>query len=265
MRLNRWLILLGAIILIVILGLAGLFKPVGNLIQTITLPVVSQLTRATEYVFDSAPESEKDAHIQDLESRLNNMTVDYVHLKALEEENRSLRAQAQFLETSGYDSVGARVIGRERQNGRSLLLVDRGSSDNVEIGQAVIAEEGIFIGKISQIRDRVATVELFTDPQSRVAASLQGNESLIGVVEGRGNGALALTFIPSGTEMSRDEIVVTAGTEEHVPGHLPLGVVNVVEGKPNDPFLEASIEPLLDLERVVFVNILRPAALRPRL
>lgn len=265
MRFNHWIILLGAIILIVILGLAGLFTPAGNMIQAFTLPVVSRLSHATEYVFDTAPESEKDAHIQDLESRLNTITVDYVHLKALEEENRSLRAQARFLETSGYDSVGARVIGRERQNGRSLLLIDRGSDDSVEIGQAVIAEEGIFIGKISQIRDRVATVELVTDPQSRVAASLQEEKTLVGIVEGRGNGAAALTYIPNGTAVSRDEIVVTAGTEERVPGNLPLGVVNAVEGKPNDAFLEASIEPLLDLERVVFVSVLRPAALRPRL
>lgn len=260
-RPNRWLILFAAIIGIGVLGLAGIW-PLRKWVRALTVPITRDLSSIAGF---SATRERGDDRIRELEARLNSLAVDYVRLKALEEENRSLRAQAKFLEASGYDSVGARVIGRDIQGQRSLFIIDRGSLDNVEIGQAVITDQGIFIGKISVIRDRIATVELLTDPTSRVAAALADKGGLSGVLEGRGNGAAALTYVQNNKNLKRDMVVVTAGTEEKVPGHLPLGVINSIEGKPSDPFLTASVEPLAPIERIVFVSVLRPSVLRPGL
>lgn len=261
--LNRTFFVASAAVVAAVLGLAGLLPPVRNGLRALTLPVIRSVSGTAGEV--SSGESGADARVQELEARLNTLTVDYVQLKALEEENRSLRAQAKFLETSGYDSVGARVIGRDIRGPRALLLIDRGSIDNVEVGHAVVTDEGLFVGKISRIEERVATVEIFTDPTSRVAASLIDRKELSGVVEGRGNGAAALTYVPNNSGLERDQVVVTAGTEERIPANLPIGIVNTVEGKSTDPFLTASIEPLARLDGITFVSVLRPAALRPRL
>jgi rod shape-determining protein MreC len=256
----RWLWLFGAVVAVALLVLAGLFRPIGELARAATLPLVRVLSGWSASSADST-----DSRLKELESRVASLAVDYVRLQALEEENRTLRAQAKFLDRSGYDSVGARVIGRDVSGKRALLTIDRGGEDSLEIGQAVITDQGVFIGKISQIFDRVATVELVTDPRSRVAAALQADGQLAGVIEGRGNGAAVLTYIPSSQSVVADQLIVTAGTEDKVQGNLPIGVVNTVEGKPTDPFMNATIEPLVSLDRVVFVSVLRPTALRPRL
>ncbi len=265
---SRLLLLGGAILLAILLGLAGILEPVGNILRRIGLPVIRATTEfvapiTTRWNWLSRQPNEVE-RLDVLENRLTKLAIDYARLKALEEENAALRAQAKFLSTSGYDSVGARVISRSIGNGRALLMIDRGLIDTVEKGQAVLTRNGIFIGKISAISERVATVELLTDPDSRVASALAGDQKLIGVLEGRGNGAAVLTYIPSSQAPKRDQIVVTSGTEEKVPAYLPLGVINAVEGKPTDPFINASVEPLIGGDRVTFVSVLRPSALNPK-
>jgi rod shape-determining protein MreC len=265
MRLNRWALLAVAALGALVFLLTGMHRPLGDGLRRVSLPAARFLSGVAAFVGSPSASGGDAEKVAELELRLSSLSVDYVRLRALEEENRSLRAQAKFLATSGYDSVGARVISRDVRNERALLLIDRGQVDNVEVGQAVVTDEGVYVGKIVALSERVSTVELLTDPHSRVAAAFGTDLRLLGVLEGRGSGAAVLTYIPPNEGVKRDEVVVTAGTEEKIPGNVPVGIVNVVEGKPTDPFLSAAIEPLVALDRVVFVSVLRPSALRPAL
>jgi len=256
---NPWAWVLGAIAVGLLLLFAGATRPVTDAVRWATLPTVRFLSGIGTRAITS------DDRVKELEAQLAAMVVDQVRLRSLEEENRTLRAQARFLDTSGYDSVGARVIARDVSGQRALLTIDRGQNDSVEVGQAVITDDGIMIGKISRIEDRIAVVELLTDPNSRVAAAVQSKGQLAGVLEGRGNGTAVLTFIPSSEAVTPDQVIITAGTEDKVPGNLPLGIVNTVETHSSDPFFSATVEPLVSLDRVTFVSVLRPTALRPRL
>ena len=256
---------IGACFVAIFLILSGLVRPLGDLTRRATLPLLhllagtaSQLSTTQDH---PAPLSMNE--VLDLERRLRALAIDYSHLRALEEENKDLRAQAKFLTTSGYDSVGARVISRELDNGRALLLVDRGLHDGVEVGQAVVTREGIFIGQVLSLKDQIATIQLLSDPQSRVAAAAAGGTRLLGVIEGKGNGAAQLNYIASSEVVARDQIIVTAGAEDKVPKNIPLGIINAVFGKSTDPFLTAVIEPLVPMNALVFVSILRPSVLKP--
>jgi rod shape-determining protein MreC len=186
-----------------------------------------------------------------------------VKLRALEEENRSLRELASFLKESGYDRVGARVIARSTDPRTASILIDRGAKDGLELGQAVVADEGFFVGKIIALTDRVATVLLASDPESRVAAAKAGERKLIGLVQGEGNGVARLSLVPQTVELKRDDVIVTAGTEEKIPPNLVVALVNEPEGKETDPFKTASLEPVLQAGQLDLVVVLRPTALRP--
>ncbi|MDP3793685.1 MAG: rod shape-determining protein MreC [Candidatus Uhrbacteria bacterium] len=264
-RPSRLLMIIGLCCLTLFLVLAGWLHSVGDLARRATLPAVRFVSKNAAAVFLSRSSSNvslSPEEVRTLESRLTRLAVDYTRLKALEEENKALRLQTKFLTSSEFDSVGAHIISRDLRDERALLLIDRGLQDHLEIGQAVITDEGIFIGKIYSLKERVATVELFTDPHSRVAAALAGEQRLIGVVEGRGNGAARLTYSPSSEKIQTDQIVVTANTQDKVPQNLPLGIVNAVLGKPTDPFLSAAIEPLVHLNQISLVSVLRPSVFR---
>lgn len=265
-RLNRWALAIAATILIALFALAGLLRPVADFARRITLPLANIAARLGQYLGQSKPLADSlEAKILELESRQVTLAVDYAKLRSLEEENRVLRSQAKFLASSGYDSVGARVISRDIIRGRAYLLIDRGLNDRLEIGQAVITNEGLFIGKIATLDDEVASVELLTDPNSRVSAAMPGQSIVLGVVEGRGNGAAILRYVPSTANLRRDLVIVTSGSEEKVPGQLPLGLINAVDEQATNPFINASIEPLVHFDQVYLVSVLRPSAKRTKL
>lgn len=259
LRPNRWLFFGGICLALLFLTLAGLLRPVGDVVRFVTLPIVRPITTVASKFRGSTP-ALTAADVKILNDRLTALAVDSAKLHALAEENAVLRAQARFLSASGYDSVGGRVINREIHGPRALLLIDRGSRDGLEIGQAVITGAGVFVGRVSTLKERVATVELETDMGSRVAAAISNERKLIGVLEGKGNGATTLTYIPSTEHLARNQLIVTAGTDEKIPGDLALGIVNEIQSRPTDPFLSAAIEPLVRMDQIVLVSVLRPSA-----
>ena len=252
--------------LVILAGLVAIFllrSPIQNLLQRLTLPFVRSLSEWAERVDRdgrtlAAP---NDGSLQRCEERLQARIIDAAQLSALEQENRLLRAQASFLAESGYDHVGARVIGRRIDHIHARLLIDRGTVDLIEEGQAVITENGLVVGKIIQAGSRVSTVQLLTDVDSRVAVAAAKDGQLIGVLEGRGNGATLLTYIPSSVDVAADDLLLTAGTEEKIPPRLPLGIVNAVTRTSKDPFYQASVDPSIRIERLSLLSVLRPSAL----
>lgn len=265
---KRFLFFSGLIAFILLLLAIGIFQPFTDLTRRTLLPLLRGTAQGAQWVAQMLPDRTSTLNPQALpqcEARLRKVSSDEARLHELEEENKVLRAQAKFAETSGYDQVGALVISRELGTLRGRLLIDRGANDHVEIGQAVVTEDGVYIGRIRSVETRVATVELLSDVDSRVAAATMTGEALTGVVEGRGNGAAMLTYVPSSINLTNDQIIVTAGTEEKIPAHLPLGIINSVNRIPKDPFYNASVDPLVRFDRVTYVSVLRPSALRPSL
>lgn len=251
-----------ALIVIALFALAGFIRPVRDFGARILLPVTRVFSG-----FGSAVGSalridrttrEANARSEELEARLRAQVVDYVRLRALEEENRALRAQAKFISEHEFRTVGARVISRSVSSQTAVVEIDRGKADGADIGQAVITEDGFIVGKIIRAGDRTSSVMLLSDTRSRLAATVVGSDRVTGVVEGRGNAVAHFTLVPQEVTLAKDGVIVTAGTEEKVPGDLPIGLVIDVERKPTDPFQNAVIEPLAPIDRLRLVSIIVP-------
>jgi rod shape-determining protein MreC len=261
-RAKTALVAFGAVLALAILHFTGLILPIENGLRYAFSPVgyfFSSLgTGLKSKTQDYKSLTECQEHSSDVERRLGTVSVDYVRLKALEEENAVLRTMLGYLQKKDFDSVMARVISRSAAPEKSVVMIDRGSKDGLEIGLAVIVGEGIYVGKVTGIQEHTAAVTLIPDPTSRVAISLTGQHKLIGLLEGKGNGTAVATLIPQEEQIKENDILVTAGTDEKIPGDLAIGMVNRIIGQPIDPFKSASIEPLVSLDFVEMVAILKP-------
>lgn len=263
-RPRPWFLALVGIFAVMLLALAGFVRPVREAIRFVLVPV-ARFTSTVGAGIGKGLRLDADAktaneRARELDARLRSMTVDYVRLRALEEENRSLRAQAKFIADSGFQSLGARVISRAMSYQTAAVTIDRGARDGVEIGQAAVTDEGLLVGKVVALGERTAVVMFVSDIRSRVAATVSGSERLAGVIEGQGNGVTRFTLIPQAVPLKRDDVVVTAGTEEKIPANIVIGLVNDVQSQPTDPFKTASVEPLAPLDRLELVSLVIPQA-----
>jgi rod shape-determining protein MreC len=237
-------------------ALRGLLAPLGSLATKVGVGAGERLDNLGK---DSACVEQTD----ELKRQLAHLSVDYVQLHALKEENAVLKNTLGFVEQQGYESVMANIISRSVVADRGFFMIDRGSKNGIELGMAVIFGDGIYVGKITKIYERTAIVTLTTDPESRVAVSLPGQHRLIGLVEGKGNGTALATLIPQDEEIFSNDVFVTSGTEEKVPPDLVVGIINQVLDESTDPFKEATIEPMVQTDYLNVVAVLRPKALRP--
>jgi len=265
MRQRSFIVGIAALIGFVLFVLAGFFRPVRSAIGDLFLPiarVVANSGEAARRLFRADPDARASLErAEELEARLQTITVDYVRLRALEEENAALLAQARYRSSRGFQTLGARIISRAMTAMTAAVTIDRGRSDGVEEGDAVMTDAGVFVGKVIATGDRTATVLLVSDASSRTAATVAGSRRVAGIVEGRGNGVARFTLIPQDVDVKRDDVIVTAGTEAKIPPDLVIGLVNDVESKPTDPFKNASIEPLVDLDRLELVSVVIPGSL----
>lgn len=266
-RINVWLVAIGVVVALALLHVAGVLRPVEDSIRWIFLPVARGFATVGAGLGGESQSSDTATlqdQVRDLEARLRSLSVDFVKLRSLEEENQSLRKLAKFLDSSGYDHVSARIIARSTDPLTATVLIDRGARDGLEIGMAVVAEDGVLIGKLTSLAQNVSTVTLVSDARCRIAAAVSGRPGLAGLIQGEGNGVARLSLVPQNVPLKRDDVIVTAGTEEKIPANLAVGLVNDVNGKPTDPFKVATLQPLIHMSSLDLVAVLRPAVLRPQ-
>ncbi|MBD3281544.1 hypothetical protein GF391_02245 [Candidatus Uhrbacteria bacterium] len=261
------IIIIAIIISIVFLHVTRVLVPFEEAFRGVLAPLGALVSKVGITVHDQAGNVGVDAQCKDrideLERRIEHLSVDYVQLNALKEENAVLRKTLGFEEQQGYELVIANIISRSVVPNRGFFTIDRGSKDGVELGMAVIFGEGIYVGKVTRIYERTSLVTLTTDPASRVAISKPGEHTLIGLVEGDGNRVAKATLIPQDEVISQNDVLVTSGTEEKIPPDLIVGIVNQVIDQTTDPFKEAVLEPVVQTDYLSIVAVLMPKVLNP--
>lgn len=239
-------------LLIGILVVAVMFLGRGVLERTLHV-LQRPLATAGSWLFAQSVPTD----IRTLQNRLASLSVDQVRLQELQDENRHLKETLGFLERQSISTMAAALVSRSTSHDRSLFTLDRGSDHGIQIGDAVFVRDGIFVGKIVEVTSSSATVQALTDPQMATAVGLLGQSQTIGVAEGLLGNLLRLKFIPEETSVRVNDLVVTSGLEPRIPSGLFVGMINDVRPEPNAPFLEAVIEPVVDVrqERLFYVII----------
>lgn len=199
----------------------------------------------------------------------------------LEEENDSLRARIEELEGDelrGVDAeaelerllelrgmnrftdlptVSARVIGTSASNFEQTIQLDAGGEDGVAEDMPVVTGAGL-TGRVVDVSRTRSVVRLVSDPTSSVGVRLSGSGDL-GVAEGAGPGRpLDLGLVDLTTAVAQRELVFTSGVDDSFfPGGIPVGRVERVSSVEGELEQEVVIEPVVDLARLRFVEVLR--------
>jgi rod shape-determining protein MreC len=165
--------------------------------------------------------------------------------------------QAQFPQDQ---FLAANVVERDASNLRSIVAIDRGSSDGVRQGMIVVTEGRSLVGTISKVLDDYAWVTLITDPKSAVSAMVQESRAE-GVVAGNYNGDLIMEFVGQGAAVKEGDFVVTSGIGGGYPPDVVIGRVSTVKKAEQDLFQSVYVDhlaSLTDLENVLVMTSHEP-------
>jgi rod shape-determining protein MreC len=144
--------------------------------------------------------------------------------RAINYENRRLKALLALRERIGVPVVSARLVSSSPTSTRRFAVLNAGSWQGVEHGQPVLGPDGL-IGQILESGPNTARVLLLTDPESSVPVR-RTRDGLPALAVGRGDGLVdvrsvsnaAATFAPG-------EVFVTSGAGGVYPPNIPVAKV----------------------------------------
>lgn len=181
--------------------------------------------------------------------------------KQLEETRQTLETiqssqhLAAYQQQSKHQLVSAHIIARSSDPGIQSIVIDRGSSDGIKTGQAVVSEQGSVIGKVITIHQVESTVLLLVDGQSVIGARIGNDQHSPGAVKGERGLSLRMDLLPKHDAVQPGQTVFTGGTEPYIPADLLIGTVQRVSSRSGDIFQQAIILPAVDVTQVRTVAI----------
>ncbi len=247
------MLILGLVLVFFILAFGGI---TGDALSFVQRPLLSAGTWLSNISGSLKSRSALIAENQDLKQKVAALSLFTAELESLRDENASLKLQLGYLTETGFKSVTSAVTARSISPNADTISINRGEKDGIVVGDPVIVDEGVLIGKISAVTSRSSTVRLLSDRASKTAATILNQDRTLGIVEGSGGTLLDFKFIPQNVEISIDDVIITSGLEENVPYGLVIGIINNVTSNDTDPFQEAVIESVVDYRRYTMVSVI---------
>jgi rod shape-determining protein MreC len=256
----RNLIVLAAILFAQLIGLAVQVKRPAQqgdtrLIRVWTVSAITPLEKAVvntqqflrhawfNYVYLRGVRREN----RTLRAQLEQMKIEQVRLKEDADMARRIQTLLAFKEQYIDSTVAAQVIGTSGSDQSRVLYIDKGSQDGIRPDMAVITPNGI-VGKIVQVFPGSAQVLPINDQLSGVGVALK-NTRLQGILRGAPNGTTTVQYVMADERVVPGEEIITSGGDRIFPKGLPVGkVVDVSPGK--DLFLNIRVLPSARLDRL---------------
>ena len=233
----------------------GLVSPIRSFIQKISIPIqisLDQTKNNTRNIFSTLSDAielrDKNAHLGEKNALLR---AENERLKSLESENKILREQLGVSKLKKEVLFVAKKIGFSPLATKKLLLIDKGETSGIKEGMIVVVKN-ILIGRIFEVSPHVSSVQLISDPDTKIPAITQGK--VRGIIQGQFGAEIELRNVVQGEKLSVGELVLTSG-ESGYPAGLVIGEIKEVKKVEKELFQKATITTLISEDNLTTVFV----------
>ncbi|MCL2828446.1 MAG: rod shape-determining protein MreC [Oscillospiraceae bacterium] len=243
---------------------AGQVNFIQNGVQAVMRPVetgIRGIVRTLERTYDYMHNFDL---LEERYYALRNQIAGYQRLareaEEIREENIRLREFIGLIDrTEQLRYVDAYVLSWDPSNWTSAFTIDRGADFHIAVGDAVITERHELVGRVTEVGTSWATVQTILDPAIRlgglmgtgVSAVVEGNFALMQ------DNQLRLSLVPGGETPLLNDTITTSGYGGRIPQGLTIGRIAGVYLEPHGGGYFATIEPIVDLDRLIQIFIVQ--------
>lgn len=134
------------------------------------------------------------------------------------------------------------------------LSIDGDVSENVKKNSPVISANGL-IGRITTVYPSFSVVQTFRNRYFRMGA-IDERSRVNGIVETELDGRIYFRKIKVGSNIKIGDKIITSSLSSIYPPGIPLGEIIKISETKNSLFMEAEIQPFVNIEQVEEVGIL---------
>lgn len=179
-------------------------------------------------------------------------------LLAIESENNQLKALMRSSAQVRGKVLIAQLLAVDSDPFVNQVVVDKGSSDGIFIGQPVLDASGV-MGQVIHVGPLNSRVLLVNDTHSGVPVQNTRNGIRAVAVGDSYSGKMHLVNVPQTVDIQVGDVLVTSGLGEHYPEGYPVGEVVSVSKDPGLQFATIEVQPSAHLDRSRQVLLIWPA------
>ena len=193
---------------------------------------------------------EENMRLQALSNQL------HAQAKELKELHLLQRLRAHGIEAS----TTAQIISNSKDPLADKLIINRGSHHNLQVGDAVIDQNGL-IGQITQVQPFSSELTLLTHSQM-VIPVMVARTGVRSLLYGNGN-EVSLRYFPVDADLQKDDVLVTSGLDSVYPVGVPVAKVTAVQRASGTPYYRTTVLPLAAVNSSKYVLVLPQTELPP--
>lgn len=168
---------------------------------------------------------------------------------SLEAENSRLRAMLEARSRVRDQVRVAEIMSASANPFRHVLVVDKGTTDGVYNGQTILDANGV-VGQVIEAGVMSAQGILISDPDHALPVEINRN-GLRTIAVGTGQfDRLDLPFLPNNADVEEGDLLVTSGLGGAFPAGYPVGSIDSVQLKPEEPFAIVTARPAAALNQI---------------
>lgn len=196
-----------------------------------------------------------------LKNKLIKKSADLQSLNLLKVENDHLRRILNVSKTLNQQSILGEILHASSDQYNKKVVLNRGQSQNVEIGAAVVDANGV-IGQVTRLYSQTSVVTLITDKTMEVPVMVARN-GLRAILFGKGqDNKLEITFLPTNVDIQVGDELVTSGIDGVYPPGMMVAKVDAISASTGAAFSNISCKPIggVDFHRqILIVNPIKQA------
>ena len=266
---NRFVIMVlavaaaAAVLLSVMSYLSATSAPLPNVAGIIASPFrsvsasVSETFRRWTGYFVGVDELREEN--EQLKKQIAEMEETVRQAQADRDENARLREVAQLREQRrDLHLESARVLVQDSSNWYSELTINKGTAQDITVGDCVVTETGDLLGVVTETGLNWATVRTILDSESSIGALVfrnGGSAMAQGDFALMGEGRLSLTYLGTEPDVVAGDLIVTSGLGDFYPSQLVIGYVEEVRTSDNGLAQYAVLKPEAETTGLVQVYV----------
>ena len=189
-----------------------------------------------------------------LKENVENLEREILNLREAVLENQRLRALLGFRESKKHRFIPSMVIARDPLGLKDTIIIDKGKGHDVRKDMVVISGNGL-VGRVRESGWSISRVLLITDRDSVVGAVVQDTRDE-GAIVGTGSG-LIMKYLELGSNVNKGDKVISSGFSGIFEKGILIGEVVSVEKDASGLYLNAKIEPEVDVMRLEEVLVMK--------
>ena len=233
--------------------------PIGPLLLWIMRPLQIAAQSTTDWIEEVQTNYSMlkgyKAENEKLRNRIQELEAEKNQLLEAGATNQRLRELLEFRSHLPTGTVTASIIANSGSSWFKSCLLDKGSTDGVRKGMAVVTPLGA-VGQVVAVTARTAKVLLIADPNNGVDVLVQRTRAR-GIVSGSLDNGTILKYVKRSEDIQEGDRLVTSGLDGIFPKGIVVGSVTKVRKQTLGLFQHIEVMPAVNLartEEVLVVN-----------